>query len=57
MGRLVEYASQKGWAVTKAVSEIGPGVNGVRPKLLRLLSDLGERHRRRTSRSALAFRL
>ena len=39
IARLVEYASQQGWAVTKAVSEIGSGLNGHRPKLMRLLSD------------------
>ncbi len=39
IARLVEYASQQGWAVTKAVSEIGSGLNGHRPKLVRLLAD------------------
>ncbi len=39
IARLVAYASQQGWAVTRAISEIGPGLNGHRPKLMRLLSD------------------
>jgi putative resolvase len=39
IARLVEHASQQGWAVTKAVPEIGSGLNGHRPKLMRLPSD------------------
>jgi putative resolvase len=39
IARLMAYASEQGWAVTRAVSEIGDGLNGHRPKLLRLLSD------------------
>jgi putative resolvase len=35
IARLVAYASEHGWAVTRAVSEIGSH----RPKLIRLLSD------------------
>jgi putative resolvase len=39
IARLMAYASEQGGAVTRAVSEIGSGLNGHRPKLLRLLSD------------------
>jgi predicted site-specific integrase-resolvase len=39
MARLVEHASHQGWAITKAVAEIGSGLNGHRPRLMRLLSD------------------
>ena len=37
--RLVEYANAQGWSVGKAVTEVGSGMNGRRPKLMRLLSD------------------
>jgi putative resolvase len=39
MGRLVSYASSQGWAVTRAVSEVGSGLNGRRAKLIKLLAD------------------
>jgi len=39
IARLVAYASEQGWAVTRAISEVGSGLNGHRPKLVRLLSD------------------
>ncbi len=39
IARLVAYANEQGWAVTRTVAEIGPGLNGHRPKLLRLLAD------------------
>ncbi len=39
IARLVAYASEQGWAVTRVVSEIGSGLNGRRSKLMRLLSD------------------
>jgi len=39
IARLVACTSERDWAVTRAVSEIGSGLNGHRPKLLRLLSD------------------
>jgi len=39
LGRLVSYASAKGLPVSKAVTEVGSGLNGHRPKLMRLLSD------------------
>lgn len=39
LGRLTEYATANGMAVIKAVSEAGSGLNGHRPKLLKLLAD------------------
>lgn len=39
IARLVAFANEQGWAVAKTVAEIGSGLNGRRPKLLRLLSD------------------
>lgn len=39
LGRLVAYASTQKWIVAKAVAEIGSGLNGHRPKLMKLLSD------------------
>ncbi len=39
IARLAAYASKQGWVVTKVVLEIGSGLNGHRPKLVRLLSD------------------
>ena len=37
--RLVQYATERGLLVTAAVSEIGSGLNGHRPKLVKLLAD------------------
>jgi putative resolvase len=39
LGRLAEYASSEGLAVTRSVSEVGSGLNGHRPKILKLLAD------------------
>jgi putative resolvase len=39
LGRLVEWAAQRGLQVTQTVSEVGSGMNGSRPKLRRLLAD------------------
>lgn len=39
VARLVAYANEQGWSVRKTVTEIGSGLNGHRPKLMRLLSD------------------
>ena len=39
IARLVAYANEQGWVVSRAVSEIGSGLNGHRPKLIRLLAD------------------
>ena len=39
LGRLVTFASSRNMAITNVVSEIGPGLNGHRPKLMSLLSD------------------
>jgi predicted site-specific integrase-resolvase len=39
LGRLAAYATANGLVVTKTVSEIGSGLNGRRPKLMKLLAD------------------
>ena len=39
LGRLVEWAAQRGLQVTQTVAEVGSGVKGSRPKLRRLLAD------------------
>jgi predicted site-specific integrase-resolvase len=39
LGRLAVYASSNGYNVAKTASEIGSGLNGHRPKLMKLLSD------------------
>ncbi len=39
LARLLEFSQAHGWAVCQAVSEVGSGLNGHRPKLLRLLGD------------------
>ncbi len=41
LGRLSAFATSKGWSVEQAVTEIGSGLNGHRPKLMKLLSDPG----------------
>jgi putative resolvase len=37
--RLKNFASAKGWTVRQTITEIGSGLNGKRPKLLKLLED------------------
>ena len=39
MGRLVDWASGRDLVVRQAVTEVGSGLNGTRPKLRRLLAD------------------
>ena len=39
IARLVLYANKNGWAVTHTVTEIGSGLNGHRPKLMKLLTN------------------
>ncbi|OAT80796.1 IS607 family transposase [Desulfotomaculum copahuensis] len=39
ISRLLTYANEQGWEVGKAVMEIGSGLNGHRPKLMKLLAD------------------
>jgi predicted site-specific integrase-resolvase len=39
LSRLVTHANAQGWMVSKSVSEIGSGLNGHRPKLMKLLAD------------------
>lgn len=55
LGRLAEFAASNRMTVVKAVSEIGSGLNGRRPKLLQLLrdpkiSDIVVEHRDRLAR-------
>jgi predicted site-specific integrase-resolvase len=39
LGRLADYASRERMTVVQAVSEVGSGLNGHRPKIMRLLAD------------------
>jgi predicted site-specific integrase-resolvase len=39
LGRLVGFVSGQKWPIGKTVSEVGSGLNGHRPKLMRLLAD------------------
>ena len=39
IARLVLYANKNGWAVIHTVTEIGSGLNGHRPKLMKLLTN------------------
>lgn len=39
IGRLASFAVSKGWSVSQTVTEIGSGLNGHRPKLMKLLAD------------------
>jgi putative resolvase len=39
VARLVTHANEKGLSVSKAFTEIGSGLNGHRPKLMKLLAD------------------
>lgn len=39
IGRLVLFANSKGWVVSQTVTEIGSGLNGRRPKLVKLLTN------------------
>ena len=39
ISRLVQYANAKGLVVAQTITEIGSGLNGHRPKLMKLLTD------------------
>ena len=39
IARLVLYANAKGWVVAQTITEIGFGLNGHRPKLMKLLAN------------------
>ena len=39
VARLMEFAQKNSWVISQAVTEVGSGLNGHRPKLLRLLGD------------------
>lgn len=39
VARLVAFATDRGWVITHTVSEIGSGLNGRRPKLMKFLTN------------------
>lgn len=39
IARLVQFATAKGWSVVETVTEVGSGLNGHRPKLMKLLTN------------------
>ena len=39
LSRLLTHANAQGWMVSKSITETGSGLNGHRPKLMKLLSD------------------
>jgi predicted site-specific integrase-resolvase len=39
ISRLVQYANAKGWVVAETITEIGSGLNGHRPKLMKILTN------------------
>jgi putative resolvase len=39
IARLVLYANAKGWVIAQTITEIGSGLNGHRPKLMKLLTN------------------
>ena len=39
VARVVEFATGKGWPVVRTVTGVGSGLNGHRPKLMKLLAD------------------
>jgi putative resolvase len=39
IARLLLYANARGWAVAQTITEIGSGLNGHRPKLMKLLTN------------------
>lgn len=39
VARVVEFATRNGWPVVRTVTEVGSGLNGHRPKLMKLLAD------------------
>ena len=39
VAHVVEFATRKGWPVVRTVTEVGSGLNGHRPKLMKLLAD------------------
>jgi putative resolvase len=39
VARLVTFANEKGLSISKTITEIGSGLNGHRPKLMKLLED------------------
>ena len=39
VARVVEFVTRKGWSVARTVTEVGSGLNGHRPKLMKVLAD------------------
>ena len=39
VARVVEFVTHKGWPVVRTVTEVGSGLNGHRPKLMKVLAD------------------
>ena len=39
VARLVSFANSKGWSVAQTITEVGSGLNGHRPKLIKLLTN------------------
>ena len=39
VARVVECVTRKGWPVVRTVTEVGSGLNGHRPKLMKVLAD------------------
>ena len=39
VARVVEFVTRKGWPVVRTVTEVGSGLNGHRPKLMKVLAD------------------
>ncbi len=39
VARVVEFVTRQGWPVVRTVTEVGSGLNGHRPKLMKVLAD------------------
>jgi putative resolvase len=39
VARLVSFANSKGWSIVQTITEVGSGLNGHRPKLMKLLTN------------------
>ena len=39
VARVVGFVTRQGWSVTRTVTEVGSGLNGRRPKLMKVLAD------------------
>ena len=50
VARVVEFVTRKGWPVVRTVTEVGSGLNGHRPELMKVLADPSVEHRDRLMR-------